>query len=226
YEFPLAGIGNASGQPPNPIGLNKRGEVFFTYFIDISAPTDGAYGIPPNFRNVPALNRYNTIESMNWSGMVAGTSYTLSGADQVFAGRGKNFTSLTPPGATSVKGGFINDKGDVAGTWRDSSNVWHGFLYSGGTYASFDMPEAASSMAVTGINGADRVVGTYVSTADSHQHGFLYNGTTVSSFGKFNQFDNVVVALNAAGKIIVSNQLLGNEPAYHSYRVTCSGSGC
>ena len=88
------------------------------------------------------------------------------------------------------------------------------------------MPEAAANIAVTGINNAGRVVGRYAAASNGKIHAFLYNGSTVSSFGLYNSTDNVAVALNDRGIMVVARQIVGEKPSYESYRVICSGTGC
>ncbi len=222
-EAPLS---NNKNSPPNPFGFGGPGEVFFTYFISFSEPTDGAYGKPAHLRRVPTQATFNTIDSMNSHGIVAGTSYGLNGQGIVFVGAKKNFITLAPPSSKSVNGAFINDAGTVAGSYEDTSGMRHGYVYQGGAYTTFDMPEAASAIAVTAINNNGRVVGTYESSADGKQHAFLYNGTTVTPFGTWKGYDTAAVAINNHGRMVVRVLKEGNSITYESYRATCTGTAC
>lgn len=227
YDFPVAAISNnVKYLIPNPIGVNDRLQVFFTYVIGLSDPTVPQYGIPPKFHDIPQVNRFTTVESINKSGTVAGFGYSLSGPRSVFVGKGKAYQAVTPPGSTSVMGGFVNDAGAVAGSYLDAKNAGHGFVFQSGAYASFDMPEAATSIAVTAIGKTGRVAGTYASVASGKTMGFLYNGTTVSSFGGYDASDTVTIALNDRGVLVVCVQIPSGNPDYQSYRVSCSGSSC
>jgi probable HAF family extracellular repeat protein len=222
-EAPLS---NNANSPPNPFGFGGANEVFFTYFISFSEPTDGSYGKPSHIRQVPTQATFNTIDSMNKSGIVAGTSYGLSGQGIVFVGAKKDFITLAPPSAKSVIGGYINDSGMVAGTFEDTSGVRHGYVYQSGAYTIFDMPEAASAIAVTAINNNGRVVGTYEGSADGMEHAFLYNGTTVTPFGTWKGYDTPAVAINDKGKMVVRVIKEGKSITYESYRATCTGTAC
>ncbi len=221
-----APFSNNSGSPPNPFGFGGPDGVFFTFFISFSEPTDGSYGKPSHIRQVPAQSTFNTIDSMNKAGIVAGTSYGLSGQGIVFVGAKKDFITLAPPSAKSVVGGFINDAGTVAGAYTDTSGLRHGYVYQSGAYTVFDMPEAASAIAVTGINNNGRVVGTYESAADGKQHAFLYNGSTVTPFGTWKGYDTPAVAINNDGKMVVRVIKEGNSITYESYRAKCTGAAC
>src|SRR6516162_2673138 len=65
----------------------------------------------------------------------------------------------------------INDAGAIVGTYADLTGN-HGFLYSGGTYATLDAPGATQTRA-SGINASGLIVGDYFDGA-SQGHGFLY----------------------------------------------------
>jgi len=77
-------------------------------------------------------------------------------------------------------------------------------------------------MAVQAINNNGRIVGAYTDIKNV-QHVFLYNGTTVSVFGKYTPTDQLQVALNDAGVMVLSDFSNG---AYSSFRVRCGGAGC
>jgi probable HAF family extracellular repeat protein len=217
--------GNANAFLPDPMGLTAKDQVFFNIIVSLSGPIGTQYGRPPHYRSVPSFGRFTVLQSIDSSGIVAGTAFSFNGVRTMFMGRGKNFATVLPPGSTNTAGGFLNNKGALAGSYRDSVG-WHAFVYQGGNYTSFDMPEAAGTVAVTGINNKGRVVGTYTSVANGNIYGFLYNGSTVSSFGKYGGTDNVSVTLNDQGAMVVTRQIQSREPKYLSYRVSCSGTGC
>src|SRR5207302_440744 len=86
---------------------------------------------------------------------------------------GGSYTTLDVPvpGASQTTAGGINPRGDIVGTYVDSSGHSHGFLLSGGSYTTLDVPGATFTVAV-GVNPRGDIVGFYY---DSHfqQHGFL-----------------------------------------------------
>ena len=220
-------IEQQQGPAPLPIGLNRKDDVFYTIITGQQNPTDPIYGKLPHVHSMPYLLRYQTAHGLNASGMLAGTTF-YSSSSEVFVGHGKVFSTLLPPGAVTAKGGYVNDAGEVAGTYIDSSNVQHGFTWLNGAYTSFELPEAAQpySAAITGINNAGRVVGVYTSQATGKSHAFLYNGTAATAFGDYDGTDVISVALNDKGALLLSRQIAQQAGRYESFRVTCSGSGC
>jgi hypothetical protein len=61
------------------------------------------------------------------------------------------------PGASSTLPSGINERGAIAGGYRDVDG-WHGFVWLGGTFRTIDVPGAADT-ALTGINNQGTVVG-------------------------------------------------------------------
>ncbi|MDD5016354.1 MAG: PEP-CTERM sorting domain-containing protein, partial [Atribacterota bacterium] len=64
---------------------------------------------------------------------------------------------------------------NVVGSYLDTNNINHGFLYNGKDWATLDPPGATKSYP-SGVSG-NKVVGSYY-TGDT-KHGFLYDGTKV-----------------------------------------------
>ena len=211
---------------PVAMGLNAKGEVFFNTIYSLSGPVGTNYGKPPNYKSVPAIDRFTEIESLNNSGTIAVEGFSFSGVYSLYFGKGKTFTQVLPTGSINTRGGLLNNTGAIAGSYLDTSRAPHGFVYAGGNYTTFNMPEAASAISVTGFNDLGRVVGSYSSAADGKQHAFLYNGTTVASFGGFDSLDTVKLAINNKGAIIVADQINAHTLKFLSYRVACTGSGC
>ena len=88
----------------------------------------------------------------------------------------------------------INDVGQIVGDFDDS----HGFVYSGGSFTTIDVPGATRTVAA-GINDAGQVVGNFYDSAGSH--GFVYSG------GSFTTIDVPLPqpwlsGINAAGQIV------------------------
>jgi probable HAF family extracellular repeat protein len=212
-----------------PLGEDRRGDIFINVIQGRDAPVKNEYGPLKALQQAPFEGRAQILRSLNDSGYVAGDALQNdSGASQVFVGSGGSFVYVTPPGSTSAKGGYVNDSHDVAGAYTDAAGAEHGFVYSAGQYTTFDMPQAATSVTVTGFNNKGRVVGSYTSTADGKQHGFIYNGSAVSSIGSFKTDGTVSVALNKRSDMVVTINSSRNDesPDYLSYQVSCTGPGC
>jgi uncharacterized membrane protein len=102
-----------------------------------------------------------------------------------FVLRNGRFTSFevpgSAPGTTAALG--INDEGKVAGIYGDAQGDSFGFLRSGGTYRTIDLPPGGGTLA-TGVNEDGRVVGNYFPGDGSGTHGFVYSrsGATIVDY--------------------------------------------
>jgi uncharacterized membrane protein len=70
-----------------------------------------------------------------------------------------------PASAVSSVGYAINEAGDIAGTYTDTSGHMHGFVtrFSAGHSLYFNAPAGVSALTVTAINNNnDQVAGYYV----------------------------------------------------------------
>ena len=83
------------------------------------------------------------------------------------------FTTIDVPGASSTFAAGINGARQIVGTFYDSAGP-HGFLYSGGSFTTIDVPGALGFTEATGINDAGQIVGAF--TDKTGTHGFLYSG--------------------------------------------------
>ena len=215
---------NIASDMPLPMALTNNLKVSFNTLYSLSGPVGTSYGKPPHFKNVPPLNRFVHVNSINQSGTIAGVSYSFSGISSVFEGIKGNFSTIAPPNASRVAGGWLNNNGALAGSFEDT-NGWHGFVYQGDTYTVFDMPEAASTISTNAINDSGRVVGSFIAS-NGTQRGFLYNGSTVTAFGRFPGADTLTPAIGNGGTILLSDEIPASEPKFLSYKVMCSGAGC
>jgi hypothetical protein len=90
------------------------------------------------------------------------------------------YTTIDPPGSVNTLAMSINNTGDIAGYYEDSSSNTHGFLrdFGSGTYTVFDGPSSLETVAKS-ISGA-QITGYYVIGNDVH--GFLRkaNGSIVT----------------------------------------------
>ena len=212
-----------------PLGENSHNDIFINVIVGLNAPVENEYGPIRALQVAPFEGRVSILQSMNNSGVVAGNALEAeSDASQVFVGSGSNFIYLTPPGSQSTTGGYVNDSNNVAGAYTDAAGAQHGFVYSAGQYTTFDMPESATGITVTGFNNNGRVVGSYTSTTDSMEHGFIYNGSTVTSIGSFATTGLISVELNKRSDMVLTINSSRNDesPDYLSYQVSCKGPGC
>jgi hypothetical protein len=143
------------------------------------------------------------ITAINNAGVCTG-SYT---PDHSFNGTGfvrqpdGSITSFTVLNAMGTYPTAINSRGQVAGSWDDSTSN-HGFIRDpDGTITSIDAP-GAQSTSVLGIDARGRVAGSFYDT-NGFSHGFVrdVDGTfsTIDVPGAKNTF---VVAMNSRGEVI------------------------
>src|SRR5438132_717883 len=113
------------------------------------------------------------------------------------------FTTL-PAGTVYNTALGINGAGQIVGSYVDSSNVTHGYLYSLGTYAGpYDDPFAANGTFNYGLN-ASQIVGYYVDSSNI-SHGFLLgNGawTTLNDPLAAGSGGTFATGINDTGQIV------------------------
>jgi hypothetical protein len=180
-------------------------------------------------RGLQNTGGFPQIASINANLEVAGqVSIGCLVADQlvgtaVFTYAGQKMSCLLPPTATNSYGGWLNDHGQVAGSYSDAKGGLHGFLYTAGAYKSFDMPTKPLALTVQGIDVAGRVVGTYEDAQGSY--GFVYGGGTVTKLGAFLRKASIQVSISrATDRIAISATLPGGA---RSFLATCvTGTGC
>jgi probable HAF family extracellular repeat protein len=96
----------------------------------------------------------------------------------------------------------INDSGDIAGVYVDSSGNYHGYEKTGGKFIALDVPFAgASNTEPYGINNSGEIVGAYIGS-DGHNHAFTYLGGTYASFDYPGAVDSFAIATNSSGVIV------------------------
>jgi uncharacterized membrane protein len=103
------------------------------------------------------------------------------------------FTSITEPGGNGASVSAVNDRGEVAGDYSDSSGE-HGFVDDNGTFTTLNVP-GATSTSVSAINDRGEVVGYYVDSSGT-EHGFVatpHGGETAfATFGELRQLGPVL----------------------------------
>jgi hypothetical protein len=227
YQTNLSGGVNTP--PASDVGLNDKGQIFFTLENDLQEFSAFA-GIPPHMTpigpnsTVAIMNSF--VFGLNQHGVAGGCGVTFDGVSTVFTYDLATYTAtnLAVPNAVSACGGYINDRGDVAGEYTDAAGVTHGFVYHGGTYSTFDPPTPGTLLTLSGLNNLGRIAGTYVSAATGFTSVFLYNGK--SSVAVMNTLPaSTRVAMNNLGVIVISVPDAGAN-FHQSFEVTCTGPGC
>ncbi len=189
-----------------------------------------AYAGPLSAQSALPRNGNPLVASVNVDDQAAGQFFTFIGTimtSGVFLSAPVDRSSpraLLPPGATAAFGGWINDAGQVAGSYQDSKNILRGFLYQKGSYSTYDLPAHPDALTTQAIDGTGRVVGTY--TEGKTQFAFIYAVGAVTKLRSFPAADTVHAGISPAGTYVVISDTNPNGVA-HSWLVTCNaGTGC
>ncbi len=95
----------------------------------------------------------------------------------------QDLTIVSVPGAIETLVYGLNNRGDIAGSYKDANGIQHGFVVTRGVYVyPIDAPVADTAYTqIWGINESGALVGAYA--APSVSHGFVLEN------GKFTSFD-------------------------------------
>lgn len=113
--------------------------------------------------------------------------------------------SFDYPGATSTSPIGINDRGDIAGWYTDSSNATRGFLRARtGVFRSISEPNATGNQTrAQKINNSRLICGFYTK-ADGNNHGYLVSGNNFSEFDVPGANTTFIFGLNDGGNFVGS----------------------
>jgi probable HAF family extracellular repeat protein len=144
------------------IGINDKGEVV-GMFVDSAG---AQHGFLLNNKKYTQIDVPKDSSTEAWDINNAGqiTVYALNTANTYdsFVLTGKTFKKVSVPGASSP-GTIVhalNNKGDVDGTFYDSTGATHGFLLHGGKYYTLTDPAGADTRA-DGLNDTLEIVGRW-----------------------------------------------------------------
>ncbi len=116
------------------------------------------------------------------------------------------YTSIDYPGAIRTVASGINPGGDIVGTYRDTSNVRHVFVFSKGAFSSFDYPGAVFTEA-RGISPSGEIVGDYRLLGENP--GYAFHGYRMSPDGTFSPIDVPGWPYMYAQRILPDGTVLG-----------------
>ncbi len=119
-------------------------------------PLQSAY----SFFSVPGAVNGTCPFGVNNQRQVAGGIYDQIGAHG-FLKDGESFTTIDVPGAAGTGGSWINNRGEIVGSWFDASGANHGYVRSAaGQFTTVDVPGSSGSAAY-GINDRGDLCGYY-----------------------------------------------------------------
>jgi uncharacterized membrane protein len=178
------------------LSINDAGQIVLGVF-DLSYLYSGGVFTPILVPGTATVAR-----GINNAGQIVGNYGLENGSpNHGFVDTNGVFTTIDAPGATFGTAPLgINDRGQIIGTFVDSSRHSHEFLDTNGVFTTIEVP-GALSIQLSGINNAGQIVGEYVDSS-GHAHGFLDtngNFTTIDVPGA--QVTNLF-GINDAGQIV------------------------
>jgi hypothetical protein len=106
------------------------------------------------------------------------------------------FRTIDVPGATSTSLLGISASGEIVGRYT-ADGITHGFLLSGGSYTTLDVPGATETWA---INASGQIVGNFI--ADGTTHGFLRSGGTYTTLDPPGSTSTMPRGINDTGQTV------------------------
>lgn len=158
-------------------GLNDLGTAVGS--LHTTVDTYPAIWGPPNQINTAAAGRVN-FGINDDPGLIVGTAGFVGGSfsgyvtDAAHQALGQVLYGISVPGEVpgTTQAFGINNSGDVVGTYNGFDGHYHGYLYSGGTFTTIDMPiHGIDGTVAMGINDHDQIVGYY--SSGGIEHGFI-----------------------------------------------------
>jgi hypothetical protein len=114
------------------------------------------------------------------------------------------YANLKFPGANLTNTNGINNSNVIVGSYFDSQDFVHGFVYRNGKFSAINVP-GATETEVLGINDRGDMVGVYQLAGALNFHGFLrQNGSFIPIDDPNAQFGTMAIGINESGVIVGS----------------------
>ncbi len=147
-------------------GITDIGTIFGSYFLDV-----GSHGfLLDQFGHYKIvtypLASETFITGMNSHNQAAGYYAKANVGSTAFEWKAGRFNTFPIATATASQAVAINEKGVVAGTYKDAAGAPHGFAWlpaTGGVF-TIDIPENGNGLTITGINNHHAQVTGYYNT--------------------------------------------------------------
>jgi hypothetical protein len=145
-------------------GINDKGEVVGLY-LDSVGVQHGFSKIGNKYKSIDVKNETTVVAyGVNNAGDIAVYATNSAGAFDAFLYNGKTFKKIKEPNAgTGQSQGTIihdpNNKGDIVGTYIDSTGAEKGWLLHAGKY--YDVVDPGGTSRADGINDKLEIVGRY-----------------------------------------------------------------
>jgi hypothetical protein len=165
--------------------VNTAGQIATSYY-----GSDGIYhaavynSMNSSWTLLPDVTGYqeNLAGGINNHGVVLGDPFLNSSyvGGIGWTWNGSSYSFFSAPGADPKQLGTatysINDAGQIAGYFQDSSGVVHGYLKTGSNFTTLDAPGAVGTTSAQGINNLGYVTGYYLDASGTANGYLWYNG--------------------------------------------------
>ena len=126
----------------------------------------GAWSVLPEIPGQPSnvgIGINDSGAAVGWAGVGDFNNNLTNTVSWVWDPTSQSYSFLNVPGAPpySTYANGINDQGQIAGTFFDTSGAAHGFLKQGETYTTIDVPGATGTYGY-GFNNSDTIVGAWL----------------------------------------------------------------
>ena len=196
------------GQETSPTGINDSSQIVgFMRQMKYSGPFSGFFYSNGVFNTINVPGAVDTYAyAINNNGQIVGD---FDGGPGVGGGHflysNGIFTTINLPGTPYG----INNSGQIVGTFGDNTTGIHGFLDTGGTITTIDVPGAVGTSAY-GINDSGQIVGGFSNATGDY--GFVDTGgifTTLVPPGAVGSTPNGCCIGTGASGINDSGQIVG-----------------
>ena len=149
------------------MGINDKGDVV-GFYLDSASTQHGFVKKGAKYTSFDVSGDTTTTPwGINNNGQIAVFALSTAGTYESFVYNGTTFKKVVDPnaGTTGTIVRIINNKGDVAGAYFDSSNNEIGFLRHAGKYYDLKDPKANNVTKPDGLNDTLEIVGRYTNSA-------------------------------------------------------------
>jgi len=150
----------------------------------------------------PSTGSVENVSAMNNSNQVVGCWQTGQGIQGFVYSNGTVNGAFVYPNAVATCPTAINDAGEVAGTWTDSTGFVHGFIWTQKRgFTSFDAPKTTHTIPLA-INNSGTVVGYFATKKQTAQGAFLYSEGTLTVITVPGARSAQAVGINSQGTVL------------------------
>ena len=209
------------------IGINNAGDIVGDYSLIDTRGDKGEHGYllhNASFSSIDVPGAANTVaEGIDSYGDIVGFYTTNDGTNTNSSGNNRHgfllsggvFTSIDFPGSSGTETWKINDRGQILGKYRSTTDTkWHLYLLQGGTFTPIPDFPGADQVApdgwahVGGLNTQGDIVSTYCLSACQNVggsgpvFGFLLSGGSYTTISVPNSVLTIAFGISSTGAIV------------------------